>query len=252
MNISLPSSSQDRPADRPRHVAIIMDGNGRWAQRRALQRLKGHYEGAEALKRTVKAAREFGVEYLTVYAFSTENWSRPQDEVEGLLSLLKFQLKDSLPELIENNIRLKIIGSRNSLKPSILKMIESAEAATQECTGLTLVIAFNYGSRREIVEAMQQFAQDVKDGKRLPEDLTEALFSDYLYTKGIPDPDLLIRTSGVSRISNYLLWQLSYAEIIVTETFWPDFTRKDFEEALQNYQGRERRYGKISDQLRSA
>jgi len=229
-----------------------MDGNGRWAQKRALQRLKGHYEGAEVLKRTVRVAQEFGIEYLTVYAFSTENWSRPHEEVEGLMSLLKFQLESSLPDLIAKNIRLKVIGSRKSLKPSILKMIETAEAATKECTGLTLVIAFNYGSRREMVEAMQQFAQDVKDGKRLPEDLTEELFSDYLYTRGIPDPDLLIRTSGVSRISNYLLWQLSYAEIVVTETFWPDFTHKDFEEALQNYQGRERRYGKISDQLRVA
>lgn len=229
-----------------------MDGNGRWAQQRSLQRLKGHYEGAEALKRTVKAAQEFGIEYLTVYAFSTENWGRPQEEVEGLMSLLKVQLDTSLPDLVENNIRLRVIGSRSSLKSSILKMIEKAEETTRQNTGLTLVIAFNYGSRREMVEAMQAFARDVKDGRHAPEDLDEALFSQYLYTTGIPDPDLLIRTSGVSRISNYLLWQLAYTEIVVTDTFWPDFKREDFEAALNNYLTRERRYGKVSNQDRTA
>lgn len=224
-----------------------MDGNGRWAQKRSLKRLNGHHEGIEALKRTVKAAQEIGLDILTVYAFSTENWSRPGEEVNSLIGLLRNQLDINLSIFIENNIRVKIIGSRCRLTESVLKTLEYVEEKTSSNTGLIFIVAFNYGSRREIVEAARAFAKDVKNGRRNPEDLTEKLLEKYLYTAEIPDPDLLIRTSGVFRVSNYLLWQMAYTEIIVTDKLWPDFGKSDLIAAIQDYQHRERRYGKISD-----
>lgn len=233
----------------PRHIAIIMDGNGRWARRRDLRRLNGHHEGIKALKRTVKAAQEIGLDILTVYAFSTENWSRPAIEVDGLVTLLREQLDSNLSTFVKNNIRVRIIGSRRGLSSSVLEILENTEEQTSHNTGLFFIIAFNYGSRREIVEAARSFASDVKKGKRVPEELNEELLGTYLYTTGIPDPDLLIRTSGVFRISNYLLWQMAYTEIMVTDTLWPDFGKSDLIAAIRDYQSRERRYGKTSDQI---
>ncbi|MBN9343973.1 MAG: isoprenyl transferase [Holosporales bacterium] len=230
----------------PRHIAIVMDGNGRWAKVRGLERLKGHYEGAEALKRTIQAAVELEIQYLTVYAFSTENWNRPEDEVKGLMVLLRHHLETGLDELIEKNIQLKFIGFHDRLEPSLRKSIDKAVEKTAHNTGLVLCIAFNYGGRGEIVEAARQISEKVKKGEFNPEDLNEKIFAEHLLTQGLPDPDLFIRTSGVYRLSNYLLWQMAYTEMIFLDTQWPDFKKEDLINAISEYQQRERRFGKVS------
>lgn len=233
-------------ASLPRHIAIIMDGNGRWAKTRGLERLKGHYEGAEALKRTIQAAVELEIQYLTVYAFSTENWHRPEEEVRGLMVLLRHQLETGLDELIKKNIQLKFIGFHDRIDPGLRKSIDEAVNKTAHNTGLVLCIAFNYGGRAEIVEATRQISVKIKNGHLNPEDLTEKVFAEHLLTQNLPDPDLFIRTSGVYRLSNYLLWQMAYAEMIFSETQWPDFKKEDLINAISEYQQRERRFGKIS------
>lgn len=227
----------------PRHIAIIMDGNGRWAQRRGLERFKGHYQGATALKRTIQACGELGIEYLTVYAFSTENWKRPQEEIGFLMSLLRRHLRSDLAEINKNNIRVRFIGDYHSLDPDLVALINHAITLTQNNTGLQFTIAFNYGGRTEIVRAAQKLACKVQEGKLTAGEITEEVFSGELFTHDLPDPDLFIRTSNESRISNYLLWQLAYTELVFVETYWPDFTKDDLVNAIAQYQTRERRFG---------
>lgn len=230
----------------PRHIAIVMDGNGRWAKARGLERLKGHYEGAEALKRAIQAAIELKIQYVTVYAFSTENWHRPAEEVRGLMGLLRHHLETGLDELVEKNIQLKFIGLHDKIEPDLKRLIDKAINKTAHNTGLKLCIAFNYGGRAEIVEAARQISEKVKRGELKSENLNEETFANHLFTQGIPDPDLFIRTSGVYRISNYLLWQMAYTEMIFLDTQWPDFKKEDLINAISEYQQRERRFGKIS------
>jgi len=228
----------------PQHVAIIMDGNGRWARQRSLSRLEGHKKGSEVTHDIVKAAANLGISYLTLYAFSSENWRRDQQEVSGLMALLKHYLEHKTDSFHKEGIRLKVIGERDLLPNSILKLIENAEERTKSNTeGLTLQMAISYGSRAEIIHATKAIAEKVRDKRLEPEDITEQVFENHLYTADVPDPDLLIRTSGEQRISNYLLWQLAYTELIFVEKFWPDFTAQDLEDALLTYQNRERRFG---------
>ncbi|AIL12934.1 UDP pyrophosphate synthase [Candidatus Paracaedimonas acanthamoebae] len=241
-----PNTPSSLDANLPRHIAIVMDGNGRWAKARGLERLKGHYEGAEALKRTIQAAVELGIQYLTVYAFSTENWHRPEEEVKGLMVLLRHHLETGLDELIEKNIQLKFIGFYDRIEPDLKKSIDKAVNKTAHNTGLVLCIAFNYGARAEIVEAARQVSEKVKKGELILEDLNEKIFAEHFLTQGLPDPDLFIRTSGVYRLSNYLLWQMAYTEMIFLDTQWPDFKKEDLINAISEYQQRERRFGKIS------
>jgi len=223
-----------------------MDGNGRWEKARGLERLKGHYEGAEALKRAIQAAIELRIQYVTVYAFSTENWHRPEEEVRGLMVLLRHHLETGLDELVEKNIQLKFIGFHDKIEPDLKKLIDKSVNKTAHNTGLKLCIAFNYGGRAEIVEAARQISEKVKRGELKSENLNEEIFANHLFTQGIPDPDLFIRTSGVYRISNYLLWQMAYTEMIFLDTQWPDFKKEDLINAISEYQQRERRFGKIS------
>jgi undecaprenyl diphosphate synthase len=227
----------------PRHVAIIMDGNGRWAKARGLPRIAGHRRGAEAVRRTVSAAPDLGIEYLTLYGFSSENWKRPRDEVTDLMSLLRIYLHGEIAELHRKGVRFRVIGDRAKLPADIVTLIDKAEALTLENKRLTLSVALSYGGRAEIVLAARRIADAVVAGELLPADIDEACFARFLLTAGIPDPDLLIRTSGEQRISNFLLWQSAYAELVFTDTLWPDFDRSDLENALRDYQGRERRYG---------
>ena len=223
-----------------------MDGNGRWAQAQGLERLKGHYEGAEALKRIVQASVELGIEYLTVYAFSTENWSRPVEEVKGLMFLLRHHLTAGLNDLMKNNIKLKVIGFLDKLELDLQEVINQAVNKTSQNTGLTFCIAFNYGGRAEIVEATKKIAEKIKSEELKIEALTEEVFAQHLLTRDLPDPDLFIRTSGVSRLSNYLLWQMAYTEMVFSNTHWPDFNKEDLIDAITQYQQRERRFGKIA------
>ncbi|OJX10174.1 MAG: di-trans,poly-cis-decaprenylcistransferase [Caedibacter sp. 37-49] len=223
-----------------------MDGNGRWAQAQGLERLKGHYEGAEALKRIVQASVELGIEYLTVYAFSTENWSRPVEEVKGLMFLLRHHLTAGLNDLMKNNIKLKVIGFLDKLELDLQEVINQAVNKTSQNTGLTFCIAFNYGGRAEIVEATKKIAEKIKSEELKIEALTEEVFAQHLLTRDLPDPDLFIRTSGVSRLSNYLLWQMAYTEMVFSNTHWPDFKKEDLIDAITQYQQRERRFGKIA------
>ncbi len=234
----------------PRHVAIIMDGNGRWAKQRNKDRIFGHYEGVNSVKSVVEGAVEVGVEYITLYAFSSENWNRPKEEVEALMNLLMQGITDELDNLNEQNIRLLVIGQLDRLDKKIYDSVINALKSTENNTGLKLIIALSYGGRQEIVDAAKAIAQKVKNGELSPEEITVQVFEEHLYTKGIPDPDLMIRTSGEQRISNFLLWQLSYTELYFTEILWPDFRKEQFFEALYNYQQRERRFGKISEQLK--
>ena len=222
----------------PKHIAIIMDGNGRWAKARHLPRTAGHKKGVEATKKIVRHAGEIGIEYLTLYAFSTENWSRPENEVNDLMGMLRRFLKADAVELLENNVRLRMIGSRDRLNNDIIDMIHSLEDQSQNNSGLKLNIALDYGGRQEILRAVNTC---IKQGK----EVTEEEFSKHLYTTGIPDPDLVIRTSGEMRISNFLLWQSAYSEFMFTDTLWPDFTPKDFDNCIAEYNSRERRYGGI-------
>jgi undecaprenyl diphosphate synthase len=227
----------------PRHVAIIMDGNGRWAAARGLPRAEGHRRGVEALKRAVRAAGELGVRYLTVYGFSLENWSRPPDEVLDLMNLLRFFIRRDLAELHRANVRIRVIGGGARLERDILALIDEAEALTRSNTGLTLVVAFNYGGRQEIVEATRRIAQAVRDGRLEPDAIDDAAFASHLLTTDLPDPGLVIRTSGEQRLSNFLLWQSAYAEFVFLPEHWPDFDRAAFERAIACFQLRERRFG---------
>lgn len=227
------------------HIAIIMDGNGRWAARKGLPRSLGHKKGAETVKEITKAAAEMGVKYLTLYAFSTENWQRSAEEVNYLMDLLRQYLKSDLQELKENQVRIVFIGERDMLAADIREAMSALEADTRDFSKMTLCIALSYGSRQEIIHAVQKAARMAKNGDISPEDIDINMFSGMLYTKEIPDPDLLIRTSGEQRISNYLLWQIAYTEFAFTEVLWPDFTPELLKQIIQNYQTRERRYGKV-------
>ena len=235
----------------PRHVAVIMDGNGRWASRRGNERIFGHRNATTAVRETVEAAGELGIEYLTLFAFSTENWSRPKNEVDALMTLLIHTLKSELGRLQENKVRLKLIGNIDSLPDSVKKEILNAVALTSENTGLNLIIALSYSGRWEIVNIIQKIAQDIKNNTIKMEDLGYNTILDYLETKNIPDPELLIRTSGEYRISNFMLWQLAYTELYFTDILWPDFRKKDFFNAILDFQKRERRFGRISNQINS-
>jgi len=227
----------------PAHVAIIMDGNGRWAKARGLPRIAGHRRGAEAVRRTVTAAAEFGIAYLTLFGFSSENWKRPLDEIDDLMGLLRHYLRGEIAELHANRVRLRVIGERARLPPDIVTLIDNSETLTGGNTGLRLTIALSYGGRAEIARAARAIAEAVQAGRLAPEDIDEAMFARHLLTTDMPDPDLLIRTSGEQRISNFLLWQTAYTELVFTSTLWPDFGKPDLEKALLDYHGRERRYG---------
>lgn len=227
----------------PNHVAVIMDGNGRWAQKRGLPRVAGHHSGMKNVKKITMAANHIGVQVLTMYAFSTENWKRPKEEVEYLMKLpLEFFPKE-IEELIANNVRIRMTGWPEGLPDYTLKTVQDAIDQTKNNTGLILNFALNYGSRKEMLSGIQKLAQDAKDGKVNPEEISESLFSRYLLTDPLPDPDLLIRTSGELRISNFMLWQLAYSELWFTDLCWPEFTERHFYEAIQEYQRRARRYG---------
>ncbi|MFO0993671.1 MAG: isoprenyl transferase [Hyphomicrobiales bacterium] len=231
-----------------KHVAIIMDGNGRWANARGLPRTAGHKQGVEALRGAVRTAADLGIGYLTIYSFSAENWTRPRSEVLFLLDLLRRFILQDVAELHRANVRIRVIGSRDELDSDIIALLEHSEKLTQENTGLTLVVAFNYGSRQEIARAVRDIANAVKAGRLDPDAITPELLGNHLDTVGIPDPDLLIRTSGEQRISNYLLWQCAYTEFVFVAEHWPDFTRDTFEQAIAEYRRRERRFGGLAAQ----
>jgi len=234
-------SSPLRPL--PQHVAIIMDGNGRWAKARGLPRIAGHRRGAEAVRRTVTAAGELGIPYLTLFGFSSENWKRPLAEVDDLMGLLRHYLRGEIAELHRNGVRLRVIGDRGRLAPDIVTLIANAEALTRDNAGVNLTIALSYGGRDEIITAVRALIGKAAAGELSPEEIDEAVISEHLFTADIPDPDLLIRTSGEQRISNFLLWQCAYSELVFTKTLWPDFGQADLEQAIADYGGRERRYG---------
>ena len=236
-------SATPTPRPVPRHIAIIMDGNGRWAQARGLPRIAGHRHGAEAARRAVTAAAELGVPYLTLFGFSSENWRRPSGEIQDLMGLLRHYLRGEIAELHRNGVRLRVIGELSRLDPDILEMIERAEAMTRDNARITVTIALSYGGRAEIVAAVRAIAQRVQSGSLAAAAIDEDCFARYLFTAGLPDPDLLIRTSGEQRISNFLLWQSAYSEFLFTKTLWPDFSKRDLEEAIEEFCGRERRYG---------
>lgn len=227
----------------PRHIAIILDGNGRWAKKRMLPRNAGHAAGSKNVEKICEAAYNMGVEYVTMYAFSTENWSRPEDEVEALMKLLDSYLKDCIKTSQKNNMQVKVIGDISRLDKELQEKIINLEEISAKNTGLHFQVALNYGSRDEIKRAVQRLAREVKSGNIMPEDITEDAISRHLDTEGIPDPDLVIRTSGEQRLSNYLLWQSAYAELYFTDVLWPDFDKKELEKAVEYYKGRERRYG---------
>ena len=230
----------------PEHIAIIMDGNGRWARKRGLPRIAGHTAGVKTVKRVVRAAGEIGLKFLTLYTFSAENWKRPREEVSAIMKLLEQTTRREIDELDKNNVRLITTGRIEELSPRRRAILEKAIQKTKENTGLTLNLALSYSGRIEILDAIKGIAQHVRDNRIRLEDIDENLFSQYLYTKELPDPDLLIRTSGEMRISNFLLWQTSYTELYVTEVLWPDFSVGDFYRAILDYQERERRFGKLS------
>jgi undecaprenyl diphosphate synthase len=233
----------------PRHVAIIMDGNGRWAKRQGLARMFGHKQGVETVHRITEAAAELGISYMTLYAFSTENWNRPKEEVDALMALLVDTIAKETPTLMKNNIRLQTIGDLSRLPQTTRERFLTCIQETSVNTGLTLVIALSYSARWELILAAQKIAQEVKDGNLLVEDINEEVVGGYLTTRDMPDPDLLIRTSGELRISNFLLWQLAYSELYFTDCLWPEFTTEEFYRAIVDYQGRERRFGKTSEQI---
>jgi undecaprenyl diphosphate synthase len=229
----------------PTHIAIIMDGNGRWAKQRHLPRVEGHRNGVESVRAIVRAAGEVGVKYLTLYAFSVENWNRPKDEVDTLMRYLARFLKNEIGELNRNNVRLAAIGQIYRLPEFVQEQLKKTKAALASNTGLTLILALSYGGRTELVEAVRSIGQKIKDGELEPAEINEPLISENLYTRHYPDPDLLIRTSGEMRISNFLLWQISYAELVVTPTLWPDFRKAQFFDALEEYTRRHRRFGLV-------
>ena len=227
----------------PRHVAIIMDGNGRWAAARGLPRAEGHRRGVEALRRTIRAAGEIGIGIVTIFSFSAENWSRPASEIGELMGLLRRFIRNDLAELHKSNVRVRIIGEREGLDPDIARLLTEAEELTKGNTGLTLVVAFNYGARQEIARAARRIAEDVAAGRLTPADVTMDSISGFLDAPDLPDPDLIIRTSGEQRLSNFLLWQSAYSELVFVPTNWPDFDRATLEAAIREYQQRERRFG---------
>ncbi len=231
----------------PRHVAIIMDGNGRWAKQRGLPRVYGHKKGAEVVKKIVQKTRSLGIPYLTLYAFSKENWQRPEKEKKFLFSLLKEYLKKEVPELRQQEIRLKVIGDREDFSQDIQEMLEWAEKETEKGKKLTLCLALSYGGRAEILRAVRLICGEVKKGKLDPSEIKEELFRKFLYTADMPDPDLLIRTSGEMRISNFLIFQMAYTEFYFTPVYWPDFTEEEYIKALEDFQRRERRFGRINE-----
>jgi undecaprenyl diphosphate synthase len=235
----------------PKHVGIIMDGNGRWAESQSLSRFEGHRMGIESVRDIVKASSQIGINYLTLYSFSIENWNRPIDEVNGLMTLLEYYLKAELEELHKNNVRFRTIGKTNSLPESIQRLIFENIEKTKRNDGLNLTLALSYSGRWDIVRAIQLISLDVRSGKLSPEDVTEKLFSTYLTTSTLPDVDLLIRTSGELRLSNFMLWEMAYGEIIVTDKLWPDFRRNDLIASIEDFTHRERRFGKTSKQISS-
>ncbi|MEW6266079.1 MAG: isoprenyl transferase [Thermodesulfobacteriota bacterium] len=233
----------------PRHVAIIMDGNGRWAQARGLPRLAGHRAGAEAVRAAIKTCRRLGIPYLTLYAFSQENWGRPKAEVDGLMRLLRRYVRSEIEELHRHGVRINIIGALEHLPADTVRLLQEAMARTAANEDLTLSIALSYGGRPEIIRACRLLARDCLDGRIEPEAIDEAAFGGFLYTAGLPDPDLLIRTGGEHRVSNFLLWQIAYAEIYISDVFWPDFGEDHLQEAVRNYQRRQRRFGLTGEQI---
>jgi undecaprenyl diphosphate synthase len=237
---------QEPLAPPPKHVAIIMDGTGRWAKARGLPRFVGHQRGADAVRSTVIACRELGIGYLTLYAFSSENWKRPPSEVDDLMGLLRLYLRRELAELNRNGVRVKVIGERERLAPDIVKLIVEAETLTAHNKTLTLVMAINYGGQNEIVTACRRIAEQVRSGALAPSDITAKVFTRHLETSEVPDPDLLIRTSGEQRLSNFLLWQSAYTEFVFVDTLWPDFSKQSLVEAVNEFHRRERRYGASS------
>ncbi len=233
----------------PRHVAVIMDGNGRWAKQRGLARTEGHIKGVDTVREITEIASELGLGYLTLYTFSTENWNRPKEEVDALMNLVVVAIERETPDLIKNNVRLSMIGDMDRMPEFARERLSRCIADTAHCTGLTLVLALSYSARWEILEAAKTIAGKVKSGELAESDIDDACFSSHLATKGMPDPDLLIRTGGDLRISNYMLWQIAYSELYFVPKYWPDFTKEDFCEAIVEYQYRERRYGKTSEQI---
>jgi undecaprenyl diphosphate synthase len=231
------------PFEMPRHVAIIMDGNGRWAAARGLPRGEGHRRGVEALRKTVRAAGELGISILTIFSFSAENWSRPAAEIRDLMGLLRRFIRNDLAELHQNGVKVRVIGERDDLDPEIRRLLEEAEELTKNNSGLILVVAFNYGARQEIARAAARIAADVKTGKLDPSEVTADLIGQNLDAPDLPDPDLIIRTSGEQRLSNFLLWQAAYSELVFVPTYWPDFDRVALESAIAEYHRRERRFG---------
>ncbi|MFB6343649.1 isoprenyl transferase [Saccharicrinis sp. FJH62] len=241
--------SKINPDKLPKHIAIIMDGNGRWAKSNGTDRIFGHKEGLESVKTITEAAAELNLEYLTLYAFSTENWGRPSDEVNALMELLVNGIDSEIENLVKNNIKLSTIGCNEMLPQHVYQKVENALKATSKNTGLVLTIALSYSSRWEIVHATQKLVKDALNGKFSAEEIDDALFETYLTTKDMPDPELLIRTSGELRISNFLLWQVAYSEFYFTDTNWPDFKKEELYKAIYDYQKRERRFGKTSEQI---
>ena len=245
MSASVSNLSSEAAANLPRHVAVIMDGNGRWAKSRHLPRIEGHRRGADSARETIRTAGELGIKYLTLYAFSAENWNRPKGEVDALMKYLIHYLKTETPELKKNNVRLEVIGQIYRLPENVQEHLKKSIATLSKNSGLTLVMALSYGSRIEIVDAVRRIAEKARDGKLEPAAITEEVISQHLWTRNIPDPDLLIRTSGEMRVSNFLLWQISYAELVITPTLWPDFRKPQFFAALEEYAQRHRRFGGV-------
>ncbi|GAB4028052.1 isoprenyl transferase [Spirosoma gilvum] len=237
------------PSNLPQHIAVIMDGNGRWAKRQGAARVFGHRNAIKAVREVTEGCAELGVKYLTLYAFSTENWNRPKFEVDALMTLLVHTIREEIKTLMKNNVRLATIGNTESLPTDCRRELAEAIRETSQNTGLTLILALSYSGRWDIVEAAKKLAEDVRDGKLTPEQIDDAVFSHHLATGEIPDPELMIRTSGEMRISNFMLWQLAYAELYMPDVLWPDFRKVHLHEAIVNYQQRERRFGKTSEQL---
>ena len=233
----------------PRHVAIIMDGTGRWAKRRSMPRIEGHRNGAKSVRMVVEECRKLGIRHLTLFAFSTENWKRPEDEVGGLMSLFVHYLDSELQLLLDNDVRLRTMGDIERLPPSVRELVRRNEERTKDLTGMDLVLAVSYGGRDEIVQSARKLARAVQSGELKPDDITEELFGRQLYLPDVPDPDLLIRTSEESRVSNFMLWQLAYSEIVVSKALWPDFSREEFMRCLHEFAGRNRRFGLTQEQL---
>lgn len=233
----------------PRHVAMIMDGNGRWAKQRGQERSAGHYEGVGSVRRVTELSSDLGIEYLTLYAFSTENWNRPKEEVDILMHLIGIAIERETPDLVRNNVHLRLIGEIDRMPAEAYDRLHRCEVATEHCDGLTLTLALSYSSRWELTHAARMMAKEAKEGRLDPDDINENTIEAYLATAGMPDPDLLIRTGGDTRVSNYLLWQIAYSELYFTPLLWPDFGKEAYADALIDYQSRERRFGKTSEQL---